>query len=166
MYFLYLHIIFLFLKIICLFERQTEHEQERDKGRRRMEADSLLSQEPNLGLDPRILRLWPELKSDAQLTEPPRHTWILFFKELFLMGTWVAQSVMSLTHGFGSGHGLRVMRLSLHRVCDQCGVCLRCSLPWPLPPPPHTHVCSLLNKQIHLEKQNNYFCITMLLINI
>ena len=42
-------------------------------GRGERQADSLLSAEPNLGLDPRTLRSWPETKSDAQLTEPPRY---------------------------------------------------------------------------------------------
>jgi len=36
------------------------------------EADSPLSREPDVGLSPRTLRSCPELKADAQWTEPPR----------------------------------------------------------------------------------------------
>ena len=36
------------------------------------EADSLLSRELNMGLDPRTLGSWSELKVDAQPTEPRR----------------------------------------------------------------------------------------------
>ena len=35
------------------------------------EAGSLLSREPDLGLDPRTLGPCPELKAVSQLTEPP-----------------------------------------------------------------------------------------------
>jgi len=36
------------------------------------EADSPLSREPNMGLDPRTPGSSPELKADASLTEPHR----------------------------------------------------------------------------------------------
>ena len=36
------------------------------------EADSLLSRNPDMGLDPRTLGPRPELKADTLLTEPPR----------------------------------------------------------------------------------------------
>jgi len=36
------------------------------------EADSMLSREPNAGLDPRTPGSRPELKAEAHLTEPPR----------------------------------------------------------------------------------------------
>ena len=36
------------------------------------EASTLLSREPDAGLDPRTLGFWPEPKVDAQLTELPR----------------------------------------------------------------------------------------------
>jgi len=40
----------------------------RQRGRGEGEADSLLSKEPDRGLDPRTLRSSPELKADAYLT--------------------------------------------------------------------------------------------------
>ena len=37
------------------------------------EADSVLSRQPDVGLNPRTLGSQPERKSDTSLTEPPRH---------------------------------------------------------------------------------------------
>ena len=37
------------------------------------EADAPLSREPNVGLDPRTLGSWSEMKADADPTDPPRH---------------------------------------------------------------------------------------------
>ena len=42
------------------------------KGEEERETDSPLSREPNTGLDLRTLGSQPELKADAQLTEPCR----------------------------------------------------------------------------------------------
>ena len=39
-------------------------------------------------------------------------SWLPFIRFIDKRGTWVAQSVKQLTLGFGSGHGLRVMRSS------------------------------------------------------
>ena len=45
------------------------------------EADSLLSREPDAGLNPKTLGSWPELKADTQLTELLRHPNKLSLKE-------------------------------------------------------------------------------------
>ena len=58
-----------------LFERQWEREREKhDWGWEGTEgeADSSLSREPDVGVDPGTLRSWPELKADALSTEPLR----------------------------------------------------------------------------------------------
>ena len=55
---------FIFLKIY-LFERKKERESSRQKqreGKKESQADSLLSMEPDTGLDPRTLRLGPKPK--------------------------------------------------------------------------------------------------------
>ena len=72
--------IFIYYYFKCLFilERHTEHEWGRGREREgdtESEASSrvwAVSTEPPRGLNPWSMRLWPELKSDAQLTEPPR----------------------------------------------------------------------------------------------
>ena len=43
------------------------------------EADSSLSRELDVGLDPRTPGSWPELKADAHANEPPRCPSLLFF---------------------------------------------------------------------------------------
>ena len=53
-------------------EKEREHEQ-RIGADREGEADSLLSKEPDKGLDPRTLRSRPEPKADTQPTELPKH---------------------------------------------------------------------------------------------
>ena len=55
-------------------ERVHEHggHGESTKGEAEGEADSQLSREADVGLDPRTLGLRPELKSVTQPTEPPR----------------------------------------------------------------------------------------------
>ena len=56
---------------IYLFE--TEREQGQGQRKRERQADSTLSPEPNMGLNPRILRSWPELKSRAGHLKPQSH---------------------------------------------------------------------------------------------
>ena len=48
-----------------------------------VEAGSLLSREPNAELNPKTLGSRPELKTDTQPTEPPRHpvSQLIFLKE-------------------------------------------------------------------------------------
>ena len=61
--------------------RETEHEwgRGRERGRQRIQNRLwAVSAKPDVGLIPWTMRSWPELKSDAQLTEPPRRP------ELFL----------------------------------------------------------------------------------
>ena len=45
--------------------REREREQQGEGHREREEADSPLSREPKMGLDPRTLRSLPELKVDT-----------------------------------------------------------------------------------------------------
>lgn len=54
-----------FLKILFVRERasESEHRQTEWKAESEGEAGSLWSKEPNIGLDPRTLGLWPELKA-------------------------------------------------------------------------------------------------------
>ena len=52
-----------------IYLTQWEHKQREKQAEG--EADSLLSREPDVGLDPRTLQSWPELKADIQPTEPP-----------------------------------------------------------------------------------------------
>ena len=65
-------------------ERGREHEQGREvsggEGDRGSEAGSvLLAQSLTRALNSGTTRLWPEPKSDAELTEPPRHPKIFSF---------------------------------------------------------------------------------------
>ena len=63
----------------------TEREKERASKQGELQAEgegeagSPLRREPNVGLDPRILRSWPEPKADAEPTEPPRYPRMIFF---------------------------------------------------------------------------------------
>ena len=69
-YFIYL---VSFKEFIYLREREivTEIERESTSEEEKGEAGSSLSREPDVGLDPRTLRSWPETKADASPTEPP-----------------------------------------------------------------------------------------------
>ena len=61
--------IFNFLEVLFIWERvrkqEREHTEEEGEGKGGVEADSLLSREHNMGLDPRMLGSQPELKSEA-----------------------------------------------------------------------------------------------------
>ena len=48
------------------------------------EADSLLNREPNVGIDPKTLGSWPEVKADAYPTEATLHNlyWILILLQM------------------------------------------------------------------------------------
>ena len=53
-------------------------------------GSELSAQSPTWGLNPQIMRSWPELKSDAQATEPPRHPYIFpVFKAGLFSYYWV-----------------------------------------------------------------------------
>ena len=59
---------------------KVEREREEDRG---PEADSVLTAEiPMRGLNSRTVRSCPELKSDAQPTEPPRRPLYFIFKTI------------------------------------------------------------------------------------
>ena len=62
--------------MICLAERASEQAHKWAEG----EADFPLSREPNVGLDSRTPGSCPELKADAELTEPPRCPSFIKFK--------------------------------------------------------------------------------------
>ena len=61
-------------------ERTHKHKHREQQAEGEREAGSLLKREPNVGLDPSSLRSWPERKTDAQPTEPPRCPYKLIFK--------------------------------------------------------------------------------------
>ena len=61
-------------------ERDTERAQAGGEAEGEGEAGSPLCREPDMGLDPRTLGSRPELKSDASLTEPPRHPNVAVFR--------------------------------------------------------------------------------------
>ena len=64
----------LFLKILFIYltQRNRENTHARGVAKREGEAGSLLSREPNKGLDPRTLGSCPEQNAGAKLTESPR----------------------------------------------------------------------------------------------
>ena len=80
----------LFFKYVFIWERERERdiEQEGERQRERETQDpkqtpgsELSAQSPTRGSNPRTARSWPEPKSGAQPTEPPRRPQnILFFK--------------------------------------------------------------------------------------
>ena len=55
------------------------------------EAGSPVSREPNVRLDPRILRSWPEQTADAELTEPHRHPKFLLLSTSSVFHLAIAQ---------------------------------------------------------------------------
>ena len=66
-----------FFLMFVYFERETEHSwgQGRERGRHRIwsrHQAELSAQSQMQGLNSRAVQSWPELKSDTQLTEPPR----------------------------------------------------------------------------------------------
>ena len=70
----------IFLKILLISLREREREYKwGGGGSSEGEAGCLLSKEPHMGLYPRIPGSWPELKGDAQPTEPlgTQSQWIL-----------------------------------------------------------------------------------------
>ena len=74
-----------FLMFIYFWDRETEHERGRvrERGRHRMwsRLQALSCQHrADAGLEPITVRSWPEPKSEAQPTEPPRHSWKFVFK--------------------------------------------------------------------------------------
>ena len=56
------------LKILFIYLRQRDTKRKsmsREEAEGEGEADSLLSQAPDMGLDPRIQRLWPDQEADT-----------------------------------------------------------------------------------------------------
>ena len=56
----------------CIYLRKKECKQGKQQAEGKGEADSALSREPHVGLDPRTPGSWPEPEADASLTVPPR----------------------------------------------------------------------------------------------
>ena len=65
---------FFYFQRFYLFIWHRERERAQAGGAGEGEADSPLSMEPDVGLYPRTLGSWPELKADSWLTEPLRHS--------------------------------------------------------------------------------------------
>ena len=70
--------------LMCFFKdfiylRESKREQELGETQRDREAGSPPSREPNAGFDPEIPGPEPEWKTDASLTEPPRHPSMLMY---------------------------------------------------------------------------------------
>lgn len=62
------------------FDRESERAPAGGTGQGEEEADSPVSTEPNVGLDPKTLRIRPEPKADAQPSQPPRCPQLPFCK--------------------------------------------------------------------------------------
>ena len=116
------HITF-FKKIIYLFERVRERAHARTVGSSGAEGevDSSLSREPNVGLNPRTPRSWPESKVDALPTEPPTCPCCMTSDEILfqrlderlfqiLCGTMGGIFLKAL-HAFHSQNGFQVQKL-------------------------------------------------------
>ena len=65
--------IYYFLKILLIYSWETQRETERQRHRQREKQAPC--REPDVGLDPRSPGSYPEPKTDALTTEPPRHPW-------------------------------------------------------------------------------------------
>ena len=84
----------LFFLNVYLFLRETETECEwvrgRERGRHRiwsrLPGSQLSAQSPTRGSNSRAVRSWPEPKSDAQPTEPPRRPKSVIFSTDCLLG--------------------------------------------------------------------------------
>ena len=63
-----------FLMFIHFWERQHEHGRGRERGGQRIQSGlGLTAVSPMQGSNSWTVSLWPEVKSNAQPTEPPRH---------------------------------------------------------------------------------------------
>jgi len=77
-----------------------------------------------------------------------------YYKNPGERGAWLAQSVKRLTLGFGSGHDLRVVGLSLTMGSVLSGESAEDSFPLPLPPCSYMLSCSLSFSNKSLKKKN------------
>ena len=83
--------------------RDSEREHERwGQG----EADSFLSREPDVALDPRTLRSWPVLKTDASPTESLEHPWKSIVHLEFILdivdSVHLNKCIMTCMHHYGT----------------------------------------------------------------
>ena len=127
----------IFLMFISFWRRERETQNPNQAPGSKPSAQS-----PMQGSNPQATRSWPELKSEAQPTEPPRCPRVHNFKTKTSRGAWVAQLVKHLTPGFGSGHDLVVswVQAPCLGLCWLPRACLRFSLS--LSPSP-THALSV-----------------------
>ena len=84
-----------------VFERETECEcgggveREGDRILKQAPGSELSAQSPTRGSNSRAVRSWPELKSAAQMTEPPRHHIIVIIFDTVFSG-WQANCMKIL----------------------------------------------------------------------
>lgn len=71
------------LTSLLLFFRYylTEYKQGEQQAEKREKQAPHWAGELDAGLSPRTLIPWPDLKADAQLTEPPTHPWSFLFTQ-------------------------------------------------------------------------------------
>ena len=83
-----------------------EEVESQEGGQREREKQAPPNREPDVGLNPRTPRSWPEPKADASLTEPPRHSFFQSFKNVkTILDFWVSP-------GRGSRYGSQAGLLS------------------------------------------------------
>ena len=114
------------------FLRDRERQHERGRGRERetqnlkqAPGSELLAQSPTQGLNSQTARSWPELKSDAQPTEPPRRpSWGLIIcltlcsRAFHNLSHWI----LTLTLWVRNYHltSIRKLRLTLIALLPSC----------------------------------------------
>ena len=140
------------------FERERERQRQRQRqsvsreGQRERETQNLKqapgselsAQSPTWGSNSWAVRSWPELKSDAQPTEPPR------CPELFSLKRLILRYV-----NFTSGHDLTVHGFEpltgLWADSSEPGACFRFCVSLSFCPSP-THALSLCLSKINIKK--------------
>lgn len=71
-----MNVLSFFKRSVHLFLERAQAEGVEGRGERETQADSVLSVEPDVGLNPKTLTSQPDLKNqelDTELTMPPRH---------------------------------------------------------------------------------------------
>ena len=102
-----------FLMFIWEREREMSGEGQRERETQNWKqapGSELSAQSSMQASNPRTVRSWSELKSDAQPTEPPRRPWILVYLNVSLPQSWK----------------------SSFAYCYRC--CVTCVTPWQRPP--------------------------------
>lgn len=107
--------IILFFKVVFEMERERERERTRRTGRGRNRLP--IEQGARLGLNPRTLRSWPQLKADAWPTESPRHHKRTFIVKRCVLGLINKVSWYSPTRGWDIFHFYSISEYTKCRVC-------------------------------------------------